>query len=70
MLCATQGRLYDMVPPPARFFKPIVVVLCNYASVLYYSKGSVKDKIETKNPASTWLFESDDLQKRVVLTRT
>jgi hypothetical protein len=64
-----KGQKHEMVPPPARLFKPIVVMLCNCASVPYYSKGPVKGQIETKNPYSTWLFESDDLQKRVVLSK-
>jgi len=64
-----KGQKYDMAPPPARLFKPIVVMLCNCASVPYYSKGHVKGQIETKNPDSTWLLESDDLQKCVVLSK-
>ncbi len=64
-----KGQIHDMVPPPASLFKPIVVLLCNCASVPYYSKGPVKGQIETRNPDSTWLFESDDLQKRVVLSK-
>jgi len=64
------GQKHEMFPPPARLFKPIVVLLCNCASVPYYSKGPVKGQIQTKNPDSTWLFESDDLQKRVVLSKT
>lgn len=69
MFYVVKGQKIDMSSPPARLFKPIVVMLCNCASVPYYAKGHVKGQIVTKNPDSTWLFESTDLQKCVVLSK-
>jgi hypothetical protein len=68
--CSIKGRTYDMSPPPRRLFEPVVVALCNYASVPYYAKGTVEGKIETTNPASSWLLQSEDLRKHVVLSKT
>jgi len=68
--CSIKGRMYDMSPPPSHLFKPVVVALCNYASVPYYAKGTVEGKIETTNPASSWLLQSEDLRKHVVLSKT
>jgi hypothetical protein len=68
--CSVKGRKYDMSPPPRHLFEPVVVALCNYASVPYYAKGSVEGKIETVNPASSWLLQSEDLRKHVVLSKT
>jgi hypothetical protein len=65
-----QGQPYHMMPPPRHLFEPVVVVLCNHASVPYYAKGAVKGKIETRNPASSWLLHSKDLRKHVVLSKT
>jgi hypothetical protein len=68
--CSIKGQPYSMMPPPRHLFEPVVVALCNYASVPYYAKQSVQGRIETTNPASSWLLQSDDLQKRVVLSKT
>ena len=65
-----KDRMYDVSPPPRHLFEPVVVTLCNYASVPYYAKGSVKGKIETTNPDSSWLLQSEDLRKHVVLSKT
>jgi hypothetical protein len=68
--CSIQGHPYQMMPPPRHLFEPVVVILCNYASVPYYAKGAVEGKIETTNPASSWLLQSDNLRKYVVLSKT
>jgi hypothetical protein len=68
--CSIQGQPYHMMPPPSHLFEPVVVILCNYASVPYCAKGAVEGKIETTNPASSWLLKSDNLQKHVVLSKT
>jgi hypothetical protein len=65
-----KGRKFEMQPPPCHLFEPVVVVLCNHASVPYYAKGTVEGKIETTNPASSWLLRSEDLRKYVVLSKT
>jgi hypothetical protein len=68
--CSIKNRTYYMSPPPRHLFEPVVVALCNYASVPYYAKGWVKGRIETTNPASSWLLQSEDLRKHVVLSKT
>ena len=65
-----QGHPYHMTPPPSHLFEPVVVILCNHASVPYYAKGAVEGRIETTNPASSWLLQSDNLRKHVVLSKT
>ena len=64
-----KGRMFVMQPPPRHLFEPVVVVLCNHASVPYYTKGTVEGKIETTNPVSSWLLQSEDLRKHVVLSK-
>jgi hypothetical protein len=68
--CSINGRVFYMSPPPSHLFEPVVVILCNYASVPYYAKGAVEGKIETTNPGSSWLLQSDNLRKHVVLSKT
>jgi hypothetical protein len=67
---SVKGLTHDISPPPRHLFEPVVVALCTYASVPYYAKGPVRGRIETRNPASSWLLESEDLRKHVVLSKT
>ena len=55
---------------PGCLFSPCMVILCNHAGVAYYAKGHVKGKIRTINPTSEWVMESDDLQQRLLLSKT
>ena len=68
--CLSKGKIHDFMPPPSHLFDPVIVTLCNYASVPYYAKGPVKGRLETKSPDSSWRFESEDLKKSVVLSKT
>ncbi len=68
--CSYNGKTHDVAPPPSQLFDPVIVILCNYVSVPYYAKGPVKGRLETKNPTSSWLLESEDLKKSVVLSKT
>jgi len=67
---SVQGDRRYMAPPPRHLYKPVVNILCNYASVPYYAKGLVEGEFETAHPASSWLLQSKDLQKCLVLSRT
>jgi hypothetical protein len=60
----------EMEPMPANLFDPVVVVLCNYASISYYALGRVQGTLHTRLPDSSWRVESDNLKKHVVLQRT
>ena len=65
------GAAQSKLPPsPGTLFSPCMVVLCNHAAVPYYAKGSVKGTISTANPRTTWTLESDDLQQRILLSKT
>ncbi len=67
---ASKGTRVEMHPAPGHLFSPFVVVLCNYASIAYYAKGPVKGSLQTRRPDSRWIFESDDLRKHVLLSKT
>jgi hypothetical protein len=66
---AGKGFRHEFHPAHGSLFDPVVVVLCNYASIDYYKKGPVKGRIQTKRPDSCWLLESEDLKKHVLLTK-
>jgi hypothetical protein len=61
---------HKLAPFPGSLFSPCNVVLCNHANLAYYAKGNVKGRIETVNPRSEWAMESDDLQQRILLSKT
>lgn len=63
------GAEKPLVPMHGSIFSGVVVVLCNHASVSYFAKGRVRGEVTTTRPASAWLLESDDLQKRIRLVR-
>ena len=63
------GKSWNVTPPPSQLFGPAINVLCNYAGVNYYAKGTVSGRFETTSPASSWRFESHDLTKGIVLVR-
>ena len=65
-----QGQLHHMAQPPRHLFEPVIVILCNYASVAYYRKGALEGKIETSHPSSSWVLQSKDLRRCVVLFKT
>lgn len=60
---------HEMVPVPGSLFDPVVVVLCNYASVPYYAAGSVQGTLHTSQPDSRWRLESNNLKQHVVLEK-
>jgi len=64
------GAKTEMLPSPSQLFPAITAVLCNYASVPYYSKGHVEGTISVKNPNLTLTLKSDDLTKEITLLRT
>ena len=68
--CSCKGKSHDLTTPPGMLFDPVIVTLCNYASIPYYAKGPVKGRIETTSPDSVWLLESVDLKRSVVLSKT
>jgi len=61
---------YQMAPAPSNIFSPCMVVLCNHAGIPYYATAMVTGTIRTKNPATQWTLESDNLRKRVILSKT
>jgi hypothetical protein len=65
-----QGAKTELYPMHGCLLSPIVVVLCNYASLSYCAKGHVTGKITTRRPTSAWNLESDDLRKGFVLSKT
>jgi hypothetical protein len=67
--CSCNGKVHYFAPSPGELFEPVIVTLCNYASVPYYAKRPVKGRIETTSPDSSWFFESEDLKKSVVLSK-
>jgi hypothetical protein len=69
MSYVAKGTVHVLAPAAGCLFDPMVTVLCNHASLDYYTRGPVNGKVQTKNPASTWRLESDDLKKHVVLWR-
>jgi hypothetical protein len=65
-----QGKIHKMAPAAGCLFDSIAATLCSYASVDYYSSEPVRGKFRTKEPASTWVLESSDLKKHLVLVRS
>ena len=67
--CRIEDEWEEFTPPPLRMWTAIRNILCHRASVPYYANGDAEGRIITRNPDSTWLLSSDDLEKRIKLTR-